>query len=157
VAPPRCERLGIPAEYGSPSTLLDWAAVDQRLTEAKHYWLATVRPDGRPHAVPIDGLWLDSRLWFGGVPGTLWQRALRAHPAVTVHLEDTTAATIVEGTCEVVQPSRQAAEGLVAASKAKYGYELPVEIYLAGVWSLAPVKVMAWTDLTVDATRFVFG
>ena len=44
----------------------------------------------------------------------------------------------------------------MAASKAKYGYDLPVEIYLAGVWSLTPAKVMAWTDLTVDATRFVF-
>jgi hypothetical protein len=116
----------------------------------------TVRPDGRPHAVPIDGLWLDTRLWFGGVPATVWQRALHADPRVTVHLDDPVAATIVDGTCKVVRPSREVAEGLVAASKAKYGYDLPVEIYLAGVWSLTPAKVMAWTDLTVDATRFVF-
>jgi len=155
--PLRSERLHIPAEYGSPSTLVAWEEVDRRLAEATHYWLVSVRPDGRPHAVPIDGIWLDGRLHFGGVPGTLWQRNLRHEPRVTVHLDDSTSSTIVEGTCEVIQPSRELAEGLVAASEAKYGYSVPVEIYLSGVWVLPPARVLAWTDLTADATRFVFG
>ncbi|MEV0388431.1 pyridoxamine 5'-phosphate oxidase family protein [Nonomuraea sp. NPDC050643] len=29
---------------------------------------ATVRADGRPHVVPVDGVWVDDRLYFGGRP-----------------------------------------------------------------------------------------
>ena len=150
------ERATVPAEYGSPSRLVPWDDVDRKLAEAKHYWLATVRAGGRPHVVPVDGLWLDARLHFGGVATTVWQRNLRHDPRVTVHLDDSAAAVIVEGTCAVEVPDREGAEALVDASKAKYGYAPPVEAYLSGVWTLAPVKVLAWTDLTVDATRFVF-
>lgn len=153
---PSAERLAMPAEYGSPSALVAWADVDRKLAEAHHYWLATVRPDGRPHVVPVDGLWLGGRLRFGGVASTVWQRNVRHDPRVTVHLDDSVAATIVEGTCAVEVPSPAQAEGLVATSKDKYGYAPPIEAYLSGVWTLSPSRVLAWTDLTVDATRFVF-
>ena len=134
-----------------------WADVDRKLAEAKHYWLATVRSDGRPHVVPVDGLWLEARLCFGGVESTVWQRNMRHDPRVTVHLDDSVAAVIVEGTCAVEVPDRTGAEALVAASKSKYNYAPPIDAYLSGVWTLSPEKVLAWTDLTVDATRFVFG
>ena len=154
---PRVEQLGIPPEYGAPSKLLDWASVDARLAEATHYWLATVRPDGRPHVVPLDGLWIDRRYYFGGVASTVKHANLMANPRATVHLEDAGAATIVEGTCAITLPSEEQAEALVAASISKYGYAPPIGAYLSGVWALSPSRVLAWTDLTVDATRFVFG
>ena len=135
---------------------MPWADVDRKLAEARHYWLATVRADGRPHVVPVDGLWLGSRLHFGGVAGTVWQRNMAHDPRVTVHLDDSEAAIIVEGTCAVEVPDRDGAEALVATSKEKYGYAPPVDAYLSGVWTLAPAKALAWTDLTADATRFVF-
>jgi len=53
-------------------------------------------------------------------------------------------------------PSKTVARQLAAASKAKYGYSPSVASYLAGVWRLQPVKVMAWTTLYIDATRFRF-
>jgi hypothetical protein len=34
------------------------------LEEAQLYWLATVRPDGRPHVAPLIAVWLDDRLYF---------------------------------------------------------------------------------------------
>ncbi|MEI6136703.1 MAG: pyridoxamine 5'-phosphate oxidase family protein [Chloroflexota bacterium] len=30
-----------------------------RLRTAMNYWIATTRPDGRPHAAPVWGVWLD--------------------------------------------------------------------------------------------------
>lgn len=155
-AAPRAERLAVPSEYGSPSQLLDWATVDARLGEAEHYWLATVRPDGRPHVVPLDGLWLEGRWWFGGSPGAVKHRNLLAEPRASLHLDDAVAAVIVEGSCAIVTPSQEWAEHLAASSKAKYGYGPPASVYLGGVWALAPAKVMAWSDLSVDPTRFVF-
>lgn len=130
--------------------------MDRKLTDAEHYWLAPVRADGRPHVVPVDGLWLDGRLHFGGVETTVWPKNMHHDPRVTVHLDDSVAAVIVEGTCAVELPGQEGAEALVAASKAKYGYAPPVEAYLSGVWTLPPDKVLAWTDLAVDATRFAF-
>jgi len=51
----KVEQLKLPSSYGSPSRLLDWALVEQRLVDSLHYWLATVRRDGSPHVVPVDG------------------------------------------------------------------------------------------------------
>ena len=153
---PRVEQLEIPSQYGSPSKLLAWEMVETRLVDAVHYWLATVRPDGRPHVVAHDGLWIDGRWYFGGVPTTVKHRNLLANPRAALHLEDATSAVIVEGSCAIEVPSDKGAEALSAASKAKYGFGPPASVYREGVWALTPARVLAWTDLTVDATRFVF-
>ena len=45
----------MPEGYGvpeGPEGLLGWEEVDARLAEARVYWMATTRPDGRPHVVP---------------------------------------------------------------------------------------------------------
>ena len=155
-AAPRAEQLDIPRAYGSPNHLLAWDTVDARLAAAHHYWLATVRPDGRPHVIPSDGLWLDSRWYFGGSSTTVKHRNLLANPRAALHLDDAQSAVIVEGRCEIQTPSAEGARRLVAESQAKYGYAPPVEAYLSGVWTLLPVRAMAWTRLDLDATRFVF-
>ena len=154
---PRSEQLDLPPEYGRPTRLLDWDAVDRRLAEARHYWLATVRPDGRPHVVPLDGLWLDTRWYFGGSPRTVKHRNLLANRRVTMHLDGGASAVIVDGQCEIQKPSPDQARRLVAASKAKYGYAPPAKAYRSGVWTLLPERVLAWTELHVDATRFLFA
>jgi hypothetical protein len=48
------------------------------------------------------------------------------------------------------------AQRLAAAAEAKYGYPQSAASYQEGVWRLQPVKVLAWTTLYVDATRFRF-
>ena len=153
---PEVSQLAVPPEYGSPSRLLAWDSVVARLTEAKHYWLVTSRPDGRPHVTALDGLWIEGRWYFGGVPTTQWQRNLRADPRAVLHLEDAASAVIVEGTCPIEQPDQAFAERLSAASKAKYGYGPPPSVYLGGVRALRPTVARAWTDFTVDATRYRF-
>jgi hypothetical protein len=44
-----------------------WSKAIERLENPEKYrtyWLATVRPDGRPHVVPLLGLWLDDAFYF---------------------------------------------------------------------------------------------
>jgi nitroimidazol reductase NimA-like FMN-containing flavoprotein (pyridoxamine 5'-phosphate oxidase superfamily) len=153
---PRVEQLDLPAAYGAPDRLLLWADVERRLTEATVYWLATTRPDGSPHVVPVDGMWLDTAAWFGGHPSTRHTRNLRRNPRAVVHLEDGTAAVIVHGVAAVHVPDDAGAERLAAAAKAKYGYGQPASTYREGVWRLTPVTVLAWNELPRDATRFRF-
>jgi nitroimidazol reductase NimA-like FMN-containing flavoprotein (pyridoxamine 5'-phosphate oxidase superfamily) len=150
------EPLALPPEYGSPAKTLAWADVEARLQAATHVWLATVRPDGRPHTVPVDGLWLDGAAWFGGSAETVKHRNLLADDRATLHLPHAEAAVIVEGRCQLVRPDGATVERLIAASKQKFGYAPPADAYAGGVWRLRPVKVMAWTSLPVDATRFRF-
>jgi hypothetical protein len=153
---PSGEQLDIPPEYGTPTRTLEWPEVRARLEEAHNFWLVTNRPDGRPHAVPIDGLWLDDACWFGGSPHAVWQANLKADQRVVLHLGDPVAAVIVEGTCEVVVPDEAGVDRLEQASRSKYGYAPPPGAYASGVWRLRPSKVMAWTSLPADVTRFRF-
>ena len=154
--PPVAEQLRLPSSYGSPNRLLDWTVVEQRLVDSLRYWLATVRGDGSPHVVPLDGIWLDGCCYFGGDPGTVHIRNVRRDGRATLHLEDGESAVIVEGTAEWTMPSMAVARRLAAASKAKYGYPQSASSYVEGVWRLQPVKVLAWTTLYLDATRFRF-
>jgi hypothetical protein len=46
------------------ATPAPWAEARERLADADPYWLATVRPDGLPHLVPILAVWVDGALHF---------------------------------------------------------------------------------------------
>lgn len=44
-----------------------WTVAQERLENPERprtYWIATVRPDGRPHVMPIIGMWMDGALYF---------------------------------------------------------------------------------------------
>ncbi|MDF2747916.1 MAG: pyridoxamine 5-phosphate oxidase-related FMN-binding, partial [Propionibacteriaceae bacterium] len=89
-------------------------------------------------------------------PETIHQRNLRTHPEVVVHLPDPMAAVIVEGRAAWRRPQLADAKRLVADSKGKYGYAPPPATYIAGTWALAPRRVLAWTSIADDPTRFEF-
>jgi hypothetical protein len=156
---PTAELIRFPEGYGTPTRMLAWDAVRQRLADAEQYWLATTRPDGRPHVVPVDGVWVDERWYFGGAETTVHQRNLRANQQIVVHLPDPMAAVIAEGTAEWRKPSPEEAQRIADTTRvkyAKYGYPAKAEDYLGGVWCLRPSVVLAWEQLHMDATRFVF-
>jgi hypothetical protein len=150
-------QMNLPASYGSPDRVLSWAEVEQKLVESKTYWLATTRPDGRPHSVPVDGLWWDGALIFGGDPATVHVRNLRADPRALVHLESGESPVIAEGTAEWYQPSEDESRQLAKATQAKYGYPASADVYRPGTWRLPPARVLAWNVLYQDATRFIVG
>ena len=64
---------------------------------AKNYWVASTRPDGRPHVAPTWAVWHEDRLYFDGSPETRRMQNIAANPNIAVHLEDGMQAVIVEG------------------------------------------------------------
>jgi hypothetical protein len=48
------------------------------------FFVATVRPDGRPHSAGVGAVWLDGALYFTSGPGTLKSRNLAVNPACSV-------------------------------------------------------------------------
>ncbi len=90
-------------EYGISSELeglLPWSFASQQLAAARNYWISTTRPDGRPHAAPVWGVWLDETLYFGTAPRSVKARNLAANPALVVHLESGDDVVILEGTAQ---------------------------------------------------------
>ena len=150
-------QLTLPTSYGTPDRVLGWDEVEQKLVASKTYWLATTRPDGRPHAVPVDGIWSAGRLYFGGDPATVHIRNLRDDPRAVIHTESGESPVIAEGTAQWHRPGEDEVSELVAATQAKYGYSGSPDAYRAGTWRLSPIVVLAWNVLYQDATRFTFA
>src|SRR4029079_16763461 len=91
--------------YGVPDTeegMLAWSWATERLESARHYWVATTRPDGRPHSMPVWGIWLDGAFFFGSGRNSAKSRNLAANPAIVVHLESGDETVILEGLAEPV-------------------------------------------------------
>jgi general stress protein 26 len=71
--------------YGDPSADAPaWADVDHRLAAAQLYWIVTVRRDGRPHAVPLCGVWRDGAFFFCTGDAEQKMRNLEHDPHVAV-------------------------------------------------------------------------
>ncbi len=161
----RRERPTFPDGYGLPETdegLLDWEVIEQRLISSHHYWLATVRPDGRPHVIPRWGVWLDDKFYYDGSPATRHARNAEANPACTLTLEDGLRAVIVDGKSTATRADGELGIRLAEAFT-KYhgdGYSPGPDSWTGddggGLRVLTPVTAMAWTAFPTDATRFVF-
>jgi hypothetical protein len=155
---PTAELLDLPAGYGTPKKKLGWATVRRDLEQATAYWLATVRADGRPHVVPLDGLWVDDVWYYGGSERAVHRRTALARPDATMHLADPMRAVIVEGTVRLSSPEPDLAERLAEHANTKYahyGLRNDASAY-AEVLALSPRRVLAWTAFPKDATRFLF-
>jgi len=104
---PTASRPKTPAEYGIPKNnkgLLPWSHVTERMSQALHYWICTVSHGNRPHVTPVDGLWLNDTLYFGGSPQTRRNRNLIANPAVSVHLDSSDDVVILQGEAYLPKP-----------------------------------------------------
>lgn len=162
------DRPEMPDGYGVPETsdgLLAWEAVEARLRDSTVYWLATTRPDGRPHVVPRWGAWVDGRLFYDGAPTTRHAVNLRSNGHCVLHLEDGTRAVIVEGTSRPASPPGSELGGRIAAEMArKYGadgYAPEPDSWegedAGGLCVLTPDKALAWNSFPADVTRFRFA
>jgi hypothetical protein len=151
----------MPKDYGLPKDkkgLLPWSYVIERMSKAMHYWICTVTLDQCPHATPVDGLWLEDRLYFGGSPETRWQRNLASNSAMQVHLESATELLILRGEAKSLKgPAKELTVILSKASQEKYGHAPKPEDYLKpGVYVFRPKTVLAWKQFPKDATRWTF-
>jgi hypothetical protein len=164
---PHAERPLMPEGYGLPEStegLLPWAQVEARLVAATSYWLATVRPDGRPHVVPRWGVWVDGRFYYDGAPTTVHVRNLTANPACSLNLESGTEAVIVEGESLPIQAPADTLGARISAAFSKYhdaGYSPQADAWSGedggGLRVLTPRRALAWFSFPTDATRFTFG
>jgi nitroimidazol reductase NimA-like FMN-containing flavoprotein (pyridoxamine 5'-phosphate oxidase superfamily) len=162
MADPKITRPHFPKGYlEHPKAFLPWSHVEQRLSEAVHYWLCSVRPNGYPHAVPKWAVYVGGKIYFDGSPETRHARNIFENPHVVVHLESGEDVVIVEGIAKASgRPTPELAIELVKSYARKYaerGYiPEPHQWDEGGLFEIIPKTVMAWTQFTDDPTRFTF-
>ena len=154
-------RPRMPASYGVDPTedanLIAWSQVRGQLANARNYWVATTRVDGRPHVVPVWGLWYAEAFYFSTDPTSQKGRNLTARRGLAVHLESGDEVVILEGIAEPVT-NAAALAGFADAYDAKYGFRPDPTNPNYAVYRLRPRVAHAWTeqDFPVTATRWRF-
>ena len=78
---------------GNDSGTTSWDIARERLENPEHQrtsWLATVRPDGQPHLVPIIAIWIDGAFYVVAGEGTRKARNLAADARCVIGTTSTT-------------------------------------------------------------------
>jgi len=126
---PRAGRPLLPADYSNYESgrrkLLSWKWAVDRLRRAHTYWIVTVTPDGRPHAVPIWGVWLDDRFVFGTDANSTKVRNLKADPRCEICLEEDCEALTLEGEALELEDPKHHPHGSGLQNQVRTGPSIP--------------------------------
>ena len=159
---PKISRPKFPPGYADkPASSLTWDWVAAQLAASLHYWLCSVRADGRPHAVPRWGVFIEDAFYYDGSPETVHARNIETNPNVTLHLESGEKAIIMEGISRGAdKPNPAFADQLAKAIGEKYaalGYSpKPDQWDEGGLFVFTPRQCIAWTVFHDNPTKFVF-
>lgn len=123
---PKAERPDM-AGYGvteDPKGLLAWSWAEERLRNSRNYWLTTVSREGRPHSMPIWGIWLSDRerFWFSAAATSRKVRNLSQDPRAVVAPSDAVEVVSVEG--RAIETTGGNIEIAVGEYWRKYGDEM---------------------------------
>lgn len=161
---PRPRRLWLPEreEYGGPAKGRSpdesaWPAVDRQLGEARYYWIITIRRDGRPHAGPVWGVWLDGALYWAMSPKTEMAKNVARSPRALAHLESAKDVVIVEGAVDCPDPRTLPAD-VVDSYNVKYDSHQEAGDRGMPYYALSPETVRSWSadDIRSTGIRWQF-
>lgn len=140
--------------------LLSWSWAERRLISSHDYWVATVWPDGRPHVMPVWGLWKQGSFWFSSSVGSRKARNLRHDPRCVITTDNPLEPVVVEGVAEVVT-EMAVIEDVVRSINDKYRSDITVEfmdpdvnatIRVAPRWAFGLIE----GEFTESPTRWEF-
>ncbi|WP_433544716.1 pyridoxamine 5'-phosphate oxidase family protein [Streptomyces sp. CA-294286] len=154
-------------EPGAPPA--QWAETRSMLAEAELYWIATVRPDPRPHLTPVAGAWHDGALWFCSQPHERKVRNLVVNPRCSLMTGTNRLGVgtdvVLEGSAlRVTEEKRlqEAAEVFRDKYGAQWDYVVDGDMLSGSVgrsyaFAVAPRTVFAFTKGPVAQTRWRFA
>lgn len=147
---------------------LPWSWAADRLAAERNFWVVTVSGAGRPHALPVWGVW-DPDRWhfaFSCAPSARKARNLAANPAMTVMTESTVECLSIEGRAALVPvEERDRREAWIDRYMVRYG---PLEENLNPdflrenlIFEFTPDRAFAIIEradeFATRATRWTFG
>jgi hypothetical protein len=144
--------------YGVPDALdgaLPWSWAEERLRACRNYFVATSRPDGRPHLMPVWGLWHMDLFCFSTSVTSVKSKNLLNNPHCAVTVDDGHNSVIVEGVARVTELDQ--VPGFVEAYDAKY--EGDYGAMVGPIWTVEPTVAFAFNEddtFSTSATRWEF-
>src|SRR5262245_53850398 len=137
--------------------LFPWSWATERLNNAHTYWLTTTRENGRPHVMPVWGVWLDEAFCFSTGNHSRKARNLRANANCVIACEVGEDQVILEGVAELTSDS-ELKRRFADAYQPKYDFDMSG--FDEPVYVVKPVVVFGFTsadeDFTKTATRWTF-
>ena len=165
MVPPKASRPYMPG-YGiqgpdEGTGLLPWSWAQERLASSRNYWVVTLWPDGRPHAMAVWGVWdEDSVFWFTTGVRSRKARNIANDPRCVVTTAEEERPVVLEGRAEI-RTRRTEIERVLGLVNAKYGTEYGLEmmdpernatIRVSPQWAFG----LDASDFTGSPTRWVF-
>ncbi len=146
----------------SVAGMLPWAWATERLARSRNYWVATTRPDGRPHSAAVWGLWLDDEFLFSSAASSRKARNLARDPHVVITTEGADEAVIVEGVAST-SDDKALLRRFIDEYKRKYDWDLSGDE--GAIFVVRPERAFGFIGtqdnpagrFTDTATRWVFG
>jgi F420H(2)-dependent biliverdin reductase len=122
-----------------------WRSLEARLGRELTIWMATVRPDGRPHLVPIWFVWLDGKVYVATGNDTRKFQNLRHNQNISLALPDATNVIILEGEAHVADRStiEVVAEYFFNKYEWDFRYDESATFRLV---EITPRRIMVWGD-----------
>jgi PPOX class probable F420-dependent enzyme len=161
---PRVSRPYMPG-YGivgpdEGSGLLPWSWAAERLSTSRNYWVTSVWPDGKPHAMPVWGMWDDSTFWFSSSARSRKARNLANDPRCMVTTEDATDPVMIEGVARITTEPADL-QRVIDLMNAKYATDYGVGFLDPAVNATIAVRPrrvfgLRSADFTGSPTRWVF-
>jgi PPOX class probable F420-dependent enzyme len=146
---------------GDGTGLLPWSWACERLERSHDYWVATARPDGTPHVMPVWGVWLEEALWFSSSRASRKARNLESQPRCAITTDNAYEPVIIEGDAELIE-DRRAIGRFVDAVNDKYRTFYGLDFFadsanrcfrVRPIWAFGLLE----SDFTGSPTRWTFS
>ncbi len=139
---------------------LEWSWAESAFAESRNYWVVTCWPDGRPHAMPVWGVWDENQFWFSSAKNSRKIKNLLDDPRCVVAAENATDPLVLQGTATLVGDA-SSLERFIALINAKYGTDYGTD--MVDPASTATVKIapasmfgLRQEDFSGSPTRWIF-
>lgn len=114
--------------------------IERRLQKEHNLWLATVRPNGAPHLVPIWFVWAAGKIYLCTGADSVKVRNLMQNPRVSLALEDGNQPVVIEG---LAQPIGAAPKPVIEAFQKKYDWNISTDTEYNQVVEIEPQRMRA--------------
>jgi PPOX class probable F420-dependent enzyme len=115
--------------------------------------VVTTRADGRPHASPVWGLFIDNAVWWSTSPDSVKGRNLARDPRVLIHLESGDNVVVIEGIAQRLDGEEEFVRRFIEAYEKKYDFRPTAKFLKGQTYRLLPTVGLSWAEKTFETNK----
>src|SRR5258706_8796580 len=118
------------------------AAVRERLSKERTLWMATTRPDGRPHVAPVWFVWHEDRAYV--MTSGVKLANVRHNGFAALNTEDGIDVAIIEGTARIIPPDDKVFTAVAKVFVERYDWAIGDSFPDNQLIEITPIKMLKW-------------